>query len=555
MEKKWWKESVVYQIYPKSFQDSNNDGIGDIQGIIQRLDYLKNLGVDILWISPMYVSPQVDNGYDIADYYQIDPMFGTMKDFDMLLEEAHSRGLKIVMDLVVNHTSDQHEWFQQSRLSTDNKYRDYYIWKKGKNNQEPTNWESIFSGSAWEYDELTDMYYLHLYSSKQPDLNWDNVDMRNDIYKMMKFWLDKGIDGFRMDVINKISKAEYVDVLPQTSHYMRCSKYTSNGPRIHEFLQEMNKKVISQYDAMTVGEITACSIEQAIQYTSDYTHELNMLFQFEHNDVDSGQYGKWTPIPLDLVKLKRIMEKWQIGLMHEGWNSLFWDNHDQPRIVSRFGNTSTPQYWKDSAKMLAVTLHMMKGTPYIYQGEELGMTNYPFQDLEDCVDVEVFNNYKMLVLEKKVLTHEQMMKGICYSSRDNARTPMQWDNSIYAGFSKTTPWMNVNPNYHDINALSQMNNNDSIYSFYQKLIQLRREYDVIVYGDFELLEKEHPHLFIYRRYDDKNEILVISNFTNQELIYEFNYENYEILLSNDKPVISKTFCIKAYGTYILKRKS
>lgn len=555
MEKKWWKESVIYQIYPKSFQDSNNDGIGDIQGIIQRLDYLKNLGVDILWISPMYVSPQVDNGYDIADYYQIDPMFGTMKDFDMLLEEAHSRGLKIVMDLVVNHTSDQHEWFQQSRLSTDNKYRDYYIWKKGKNNQEPTNWESIFSGSAWEYDELTDMYYLHLYSSKQPDLNWDNVDMRNDIYKMMKFWLDKGIDGFRMDVINKISKAEYVDVLPQTSHYMRCSKYTSNGPRIHEFLQEMNKKVISQYDAMTVGEITACSIEQAIQYTSDYTHELNMLFQFEHNDVDSGQYGKWTPIPLDLVKLKRIMEKWQIGLMHEGWNSLFWDNHDQPRIVSRFGNTSTPQYWKDSAKMLAATLHMMKGTPYIYQGEELGMTNYPFQDLKDCVDVEVFNNYKMLVLEKKVLTHEQMMKGICYSSRDNARTPMQWDNSMYAGFSKKTPWMNVNPNYHDINALSQMNNNDSIYSFYQKLIQLRHEYDVIVYGDFELLEKEHPHLFIYRRYDDKNEILVISNFTNQELIYEFNYENYEILLSNDKPVISKTFCIKAYGTYILKRKS
>lgn len=344
MEKKWWKESVIYQIYPKSFQDSNNDGIGDIQGIIQRLDYLKNLGVDILWISPMYVSPQVDNGYDIADYYQIDPMFGTMEDFDMLLEEAHTRGLKIVMDLVVNHTSDQHEWFQQSRSSTDNKYRNYYIWKKGKNNQEPTNWESIFSGSAWEYDKLTDMYYLHLYSSKQPDLNWDNVDMRNDIYKMMKFWLDKGIDGFRMDVINKISKAEYIDVLPQTSQYMRCSQYTSNGPHIHEFLQEMNKKIISQYDAMTVGEITACSIEQAIQYTSDHTHELNMLFQFEHNDVDSGQYGKWTPIPLDLVKLKKIMEKWQLGLMHEGWNSLFWDNHDQPRIVSRFGNTSTTLY-------------------------------------------------------------------------------------------------------------------------------------------------------------------------------------------------------------------
>lgn len=546
MEKKWWKESVIYQIYPKSFCDSNHDGMGDILGIVSKLDYLKDLGVDILWISPMYVSPQVDNGYDIADYYNIDPMFGTNEDFDILLKEAHARGLKIVMDLVVNHTSIEHPWFKESRRSKDNQYRDYYIWK-----DKPTNWASIFAGSAWEYDENTDMYYLHLYAKEQADLNWENVDMRNDIYKMMRYWLDKGIDGFRMDVINKISKDQrFLDIEPQTSKYMRCSKYTSNGPRIHEFLQEMNQNVMSQYDMMTVGEITACSIEDAIQYTSDHTHELNMLFQFEHTDVDAGQYGKWTPVPLYLPKLKASLEKWQLGLMNEGWNNLFWDNHDQPRVVSRFGNT---EYWADSAKMLAATLHMMKGTPYIYQGEELGMTNYPFSSLNECVDVEVFNNYKELVEEKQVLTHEEMMNGIRYSSRDNARTPMQWDESENAGFSSVTPWMKVNPNYENINANKQIGDEDSVYSFYQKLIKLRHHNQTIVYGDFELLEKEDLDLFIYRRYDEDNEILVISNFSTN--VREYKVEgDYEILISNDEQEIHDTVSIKPYGTYVLIKK-
>lgn len=366
--KAWWKESVIYQIYPRSFCDSNEDGIGDIKGIISRLDYLKDLGIDIIWLSPLYQSPNVDNGYDISDYQSISKEFGTMEDFHCLLKEAHKRNIRIVMDLVVNHTSDQHYWFIESQKSKDNPYRDYYIWKNGKNGKEPNNWASVFSGSAWQYDENTDMYYLHLYSSKQPDLNWENDIVRKEIYDMMKWWLDKGIDGFRMDVINKISKVQtFEDVLPQTDTYMRPSKYVSNGPRIHEFLKEMNDKALSKYDVMTVGEITACSIEEARKYTGENEGELNMLFQFEHMDVDYGKYGKWSPIPLDLVKLKRSFTKWQYGLADYGWNSLFWDNHDQPRVVSRFGNTQ--EYWKDSAKMLATALHFLKGTPYIYQGE------------------------------------------------------------------------------------------------------------------------------------------------------------------------------------------
>ena len=553
MKKYWWKESVIYQIYPKSFQDSNNDGIGDIQGIIQRLDYLKKLGIDIVWLSPMYISPQIDNGYDIADYFNIDPMFGTMSDFEELLRKAHNIGLKIVMDLVINHTSDEHHWFVESRSSNDNPYRDYYIWKDAKDGQEPNNWASVFAGSAWQYDSKTDMYYLHLYSSKQPDLNWENKNMRQDIYSMMKFWLDKGIDGFRMDVINKISKDQrYLDILPQTTKYMRASKYTSNGPKIHKYLQEMNKEVMSQYDMMTVGEITACSISEAIQYTSDQTQELNMLFQFEHMDVDAGEYGKWTPVPLNLVKLKSIMEKWQIGLMDEGWNSLFWDNHDQPRIVSRFGDTSCFEYWQDSAKMLATTLHMLKGTPYIYQGEEIGMTNYPFTSLDECKDVEVFNNYNELVVEKKVLTHEEMLHGICYSSRDNARTPMQWSSCSFGGFTKGNPWMSINPNYQSINVENQINDQNSIFNYYQKLIQIRHQNEIIVYGDFELLEKENPDLFIYKRTFENQELLVISNFSSKKHKYTINdYSSYKILISNDTQDLNKELIIKPYGTYVL----
>lgn len=551
--KAWWKESVIYQIYPRSFCDSNDDGIGDIQGIISKLDYLKDLGIDIIWLSPLYQSPNVDNGYDISDYQAISKDFGTMEDFDRLLEEAHYRDIKIVMDLVVNHTSDEHQWFIESRQSQDNPYRDYYIWKEGKNNQEPNNWASVFSGSAWQYDETTDMYYLHLYSSKQPDLNWENETVREEIYKMMRWWLDKGIDGFRMDVINKISKVQtFEDVLPQTDQYMRPSKYVSNGPRIHEFLKEMNQKALSPYDVMTVGEITACSIEQAKHYTGDHENELSMLFQFEHMDVDLGKYGKWTPIPLDLVKLKKVLTKWQYGLADYGWNSLFWDNHDQPRAVSRFGNTD--KYWADSAKMLATALHFLKGTPYIYQGEELGMTNYPFQSLEDCQDVEVFNAYKELVEEKKVLTHEQMMKGICANSRDNARTPMQWNDEENAGFTKGIPWMKVNPNYQIINAKSQINDSDSIYSYYKKLIQLRHQMPIIVYGKYTLLEEEHPDLYIYTREYQDNKLLVITNFSQNEYDYELNeYSDGKLLISNDDIDIKDIIHIKPFGAYVIQK--
>ncbi|MEG0276797.1 MAG: alpha-glucosidase [Coprobacillus sp.] len=555
MKKTWWKESVIYQVYPKSFCDSNNDGIGDINGIISKLDYLKLLGIDIIWLSPIYMSPQVDNGYDISDYQAVGEQFGSLDDFDNLLKQAHQRDIKIVMDLVVNHTSDQHQWFIESRKSKENKYRDYYVWKDGKENHEPNNWVSVFAGSAWQYDELTDMYYLHLYSSKQPDLNWENKHVRDDIYKVMRWWLDKGVDGFRMDVINKISKDQnYLDILPQTDKYMRSSRYTSNGPRIHEFLQEMNREVMAKYDVMTVGEITACSVEQAIQYTSDNTHELNMLFQFEHTDVDAGEYGKWTPIPLDLVKLKRSFSKWQNGLKEEGWNSLFWDNHDQPRIVSRFGNTTTKQYWKDSAKMLATVLHMMKGTPYIYQGEEIGMTNYQFASLDECQDVEVFNNYRELVEEKKVLTNQQMLRGICYSSRDNARTPMQWNNETNAGFTNGIPWMKVNPNYVDINAKAQINDTDSIFSHYQKLISLRHNNPLIAYGNFELLEAENPDLFIYRRYMDNQDILVIGNFSSKTLSYQLPYQKatYQVLMSHKEVVIEESnITVLPYHSYII----
>jgi len=550
--KTWWKESVIYQIYPKSFCDSNGDGIGDIQGIITKLDYLKELGIDIIWLSPIYESPQVDNGYDISDYQAISKDFGTMEDFDLLLKEAHLRNIRIVMDLVVNHTSDQHQWFIESRKSKDNPYRDYYIWKEGKDGKEPNNWASVFSGSAWQYDETTDMYYMHLYSDKQPDLNWENEELRHSIYDMMKWWLDKGIDGFRMDVINKISKTQtFEDVLPQTSPYMRPSKYVSNGPRIHEFLKEMNRQVLSHYDVMTVGEITACSIDDAKRYTGENEEELSMLFQFEHMDVDLGQYGKWSPIPLDLVKLKKSLTKWQNGLSDYGWNSLFWDNHDQPRVVSRFGNTDN--YWKESATMLATVLHFLKGTPYIYQGEELGMTNYPFTSLKDCQDVEVFNAYQELVVERKLLTHDEMMKGICANSRDNARTPMQWDDSENAGFTTGTPWMKVNPNYHHIHAKKQINDPESIFHYYQQLIHLRHTMPIIVYGQYQILDEDHQDLYVYTRQYENEKLLVIGNFSDKTYDYKLpqEFENADVLISNDQcQEISQTIHIQPYGTYV-----
>ncbi|NFR85498.1 MULTISPECIES: alpha-glucosidase [unclassified Clostridium] len=507
MKTNWWKESVVYQIYPRSFKDSNGDGIGDIRGIIEKLDYLRELGIDVIWLSPVYKSPNDDNGYDISDYKDIMTEFGTMNDFDELLKSAHEKGIKIMMDLVVNHTSDEHKWFVESRKSENNKYRDYYVWKKGKDGQPPNNWTSCFSGSAWQYDEETDMYYLHLFSKKQPDLNWENPELRSDVYSMMQWWLGKGIDGFRMDVINFISKnQEFPDGVNGD-----FSKYSMNGPRIHEFLEEINEKVLRGKNLITVGEMPGVSVEEAKLYTGEDRNELNMVFQFEHTDLGNGKYGKWHKNSFKLTDLKKIMTKWQKGLENEGWNSLYWNNHDQPRVVSRFGNDK--KYWKESAKMLATCLHMMKGTPYIYQGEEIGMTNVTFRDLNDYKDIEIINAYNDLVI-KNGRSHDEMMEGIHDRGRDNARTPMQWNSSVNAGFTTGTPWIKVNPNYNEINAESQINDKDSIFNYYKELIKIRKDNEIIVYGNYDLILEDSEEIYAYVRTLSEEQLLVICNFSS-----------------------------------------
>ena len=518
MEKKWWKESVVYQIYPRSFMDSNGDGIGDLNGITERLEYIKDLGIDVIWISPIYKSPNKDNGYDISDYCDIMDEFGTMDDFDRLLAKAHDLGLKIVLDLVVNHTSDMHKWFLEARASKDSPYRDYYIWKDPVDGHEPTNWGGYFSGSAWEYTEETGQYYLHQFVPEQPDLNWDNPTVRKEVFDMMNWWCEKGIDGFRMDVISLISKPEvYEDgVINPDTGYAFCGDITANGPHVHKYLQEMNKEVLSKYDLITVGETTGVTIEEAKKYAGFDTNELNMVFQFEHMGLDGDEHGKWTMKKLYLPDLKENFSKWQNELAGNAWNSLYWDNHDQPRIVSRWGNDSD-EYREISAKMLATCLHMMQGTPYVYQGEELGMTNMCFTEIEQTDDIEEKNIYKDLVINNSVYTHEEMMKVISLKGRDNARTPMQWDDSANGGFTTGTPWFASNPNYTKINAKSQVNDPDSVFSYYKKLIQLRHENDIIVYGTYELLEAAHEELYIYKRKLDDKELLVICNFSDKEV--------------------------------------
>ncbi len=514
MKKQWWKEAVVYQIYPRSFMDSNGDGIGDIQGIISRLDYLEELGVDVVWLSPVYKSPNDDNGYDISDYRDIMDEFGTMQDWDTMLEEMHKRSIKLVMDLVVNHSSDEHAWFIESKKSKDNLYRDYYIWRPGKNGKEPNNWESFFSGSTWEYNEATDDYYLHLFSKKQPDLNWENEKVRKEVYDLMKFWLDKGVDGFRMDVINLISKDPDLPDGPvvEDKEYASGANYYMNGPKIHEYFQEMNKEVLSKYDVMTVGETPGVTPDEGILYTAEDREELNMIFQFEHMDVDSGPTGKWDLKPLDLVKLKKILSKWQTELHGKGWNSLYWNNHDQPRIVSRFGDDGA--YRIESAKMLGTCLHFLQGTPYIYQGEEIGMTNVQFPNIEYYRDIESINMYKERLA--KGIKPEEIMKSIYAKSRDNARTPMQWDDTEQAGFSTGEPWININPNYIDINAKNARKDPDSIFYYYKKLIALRKEMPIIVKGSYELIEAENEHIFAYMRHFNQQTLLVLTNFTNEE---------------------------------------
>lgn len=560
MKQAWWKESVVYQIYPRSFNDSNGDGIGDIPGIIEKLDYLKDLGVDVIWLSPVYQSPNDDNGYDISDYQAIMAEFGTMQDWEQLLEEIHNRGMKLIMDLVVNHSSDEHRWFQESRKSKDNPYRDYYIWRPGKDGKEPNNWESTFSGSAWEYDETTDEYYLHLFSKKQPDLNWENPTLRKEIYDMMKWWLDKGIDGFRMDVINFISKVpELPDAPnPEGRKYVNGGQYYMNGPRIHEYLQEMNKEVLSHYDVMTVGEMPGVNVEEAKKYTDLDRKELHMVFQFEHMDLDAGPGGKWDLRPLKLADLKENITKWQTGLHKVGWNSLYLNNHDQPRMVSRFGNDK--EYRVTSAKMLGTFLHMLQGTPYIYQGEEIGMTNVQFESIDDYRDIEIHNMYKEKVIEGNE-SHEEIMHAIHVKGRDNARTPFQWDDSKHAGFTDGEPWIKVNPNYTTINAEQAVQDPDSIYHYYRKLIQLRKTHPIIVYGEYELILPEHEQIYAYlRKYEDEK-LLVITNFSEKEVDFELpadvSFEATELLIANyDVTGIESysNFTLKPYEARVYKGK-
>lgn len=513
MQKTWWKESVVYQIYPRSFCDSNGDGIGDLNGITGKLEYLKKLGVDVIWLSPVYQSPNDDMGYDISDYQGIMDEFGTMEDYDKMLAKAHELGLKIIMDLVVNHTSDEHAWFVESRKSKDNPYRDFYIWKDAKEGKEPNNWGSCFGGSAWKYDENTEMYYLHLFSPKQPDLNWDNPKVRDKVFEMMNWWCEKGIDGFRMDVISLISKVPGLPDGPVgKSGYGDFTPYAANGPHVHEYLQEMNERVLSKYDLITVGECSGVTVEEAKKYASSSGKELNMVFQFEHMDLDGGETFKWNNRKIRLSELKAVMSKWQTELQGKAWNSLYWCNHDQPRMLSRMGNDS-PQYREISAKMLGTCLHMMQGTPYVYQGEELGMTNYPFTSLEEFRDIESINAYHELT-EKGVISPEEMFEFISYKGRDNARTPMQWSSEPNAGFTTGTPWISVNPNYTQINAAEQMSREDSVFHYYQKLIALRKAHDIIVYGEYELLLPEDEQLYVYKRKSDGQEMLVVCSYTD-----------------------------------------
>lgn len=535
MKQAWWKESVIYQIYPRSFCDSNGDGVGDLPGIESKLDYLKELGINVIWMSPVYKSPNDDNGYDISDYQDIMDEFGTMEDFDRLLAAAHQRGIKIVMDLVVNHTSDEHEWFVESRSSRDNDKRDYYIWREAVDGHAPNNWGSCFSGPAWEWDETTQMYYLHCFSKKQPDLNWENPKVRDAVFDMMTWWCDKGIDGFRMDVISMISKYEGLPDVPvkEGALYGESFEGTCNGPHVHEYLQEMNRRVLSKYDIMTVGETAGVDIENAKKYANSDGTELNMVFQFEHVNLDAGVANKWCLDRFNLPELKANLSKWQYELDEVAWNSLFFCNHDQPRIVSRLGDNSPA-----SAKCIATALHMMQGTPYVYQGEELGMTNCPFGPIENYRDLESIGAYYEFT-NAGLRQPEELLECIAYKSRDNARTPMQWDDSPNAGFTTGEPWIMVNPNYTTINAKAELADPDSVFHYYQKLIALRRVSqwkDVIVYGKYALLAPEDEHIFAYTREKDGVKLLVLCNLSAEAQSFtvpeEVSWNTSELLISN-----------------------
>ena len=521
----WWRSAVVYQIYPRSFQDSDGDGVGDLRGIIDRVDHLAELGIDVVWLSPIYRSPQDDNGYDISDYQDIDPTFGTLADVDELVAALHARGIRLVMDLVVNHTSDEHAWFVESRSSRESPKRDWYWWRPprpgfepGEPGAEPTNWTSFFSGPAWELDPATGEYYLHIFTRKQPDLNWENPEVRQAVHRMMRWWLDRGVDGFRMDVINFISKAVESDgslpddVTDDLSVYTLGGRFFVNGPRIHEFLQEMNREVLAGRNLLAVGETPSVSVEDGRLYSDPARREVDMVFTFEHVDIDSAPGGmKWDIIPLDLPALKATLTRWQEGLADAGWNSLYWDNHDQPRVVSRFGDDS-PEHRVASAKALATVLHLMRGTPYVYQGEELGMTNTPFDSLAEYRDVESLNWAREAMA--RGMAEDEVLARLAFKSRDNARTPMLWDAGPSAGFTTGTPWIKVNPNHAEINSAIQVGDPDSVFHHYRRLIELRHTEPVVVDGDYRLLLPEHPQVWAYVRTLGQTRLLVLANLSS-----------------------------------------
>ncbi len=543
IKRPWWKNAVVYQIYPKSFQDSNGDGIGDIRGIISRLDYLEELGIDAVWISPMYCSPQDDNGYDISDYQDIDPMFGSLDDMEELIAKAKEKNIRIIMDLVLNHTSDEHRWFLEAKKGKDNPYHDYYVWRDGVEGTYPNDMKATFGGPAWEWVPELNQYYFHQFSVKQPDLNWENPKVRREIYDMILWWMEKGVGGFRLDVIDQIAKEPDNGI-------------TNNGPRLHEFLQEMSRETFQKGDLITVGEAWGATPEIAKLYSNPDGSEFSMVFQFEHMVMDQQEgKEKWDLAPLPFVKLKKCLAKWQEELYGRGWNSLFWDNHDLPRIVSRWGDDG--KYRKESAKMLALVLHGMQGTPYVYQGEELGMTNVRFPDISSYEDIETLNMYRERL--DAGYKEDEIMKSIYAKSRDNARTPMQWSGEENAGFTTGKPWIRVNPNYTDINAESEKKDPDSVYHFYRKLIRMRKEYPVFVDGKFELLLPEDEQVFAYLRTDSDTQMLVCANFTGEpaECQISGEWKEAQILLHNyadDVPECGESLQLKPYEAFILLKQ-
>lgn len=534
-EKKWFQDAVVYQIYPMSFQDSNHDGIGDLNGIVQRLPYLQKLGVDVLWLNPIYKSPNKDNGYDIADYKALNPVYGTMADFDHLLAETHRHGMKLLMDLVVNHTSDQNAWFQASQQSRTNPYADYYIWRDPVDGHEPNNWQAAFGGPAWTFVPARGQYYLHLFAPAQPDLNWENPKVRESVWDIMRFWLDKGVNGFRMDVINYISKPAGLPDAPDGGTAGAVGDLVADGPKLNDYLHEMNDKVLSHYDVMTVGEMPGSKPEDAIQYTGLDSHELNMVFQFEHVSLSPNpdtRLGKWNDQPVKLTELKHSLSRWQTELDGKGWNSLYWNNHDQPRAVSRFGD-DRPEYRALSAKALGTALHMLQGTPYVFEGEELGMTNVHYTQLSDYEDLEPINFYHEFVDQKHLVDGPTMLKYLANISRDNARTPMQWSAEKHAGFTDATPWFALNPNYKQINVDAELADQDSVYYYYQQLIKLRHENAIIRYGTYEEIDPQDDQVMTYRRHYQGQTLLVMVNFTDQTVTRDYQQAKADrLLISN-----------------------